>query len=544
MRNHAVALVLVTLALALLAASVAAQPPGYDILIVDDDWDYPFTHPGSLGGLPYYTSALEALGLTFEVWDVQTLGQPTGGALLGRDAVIWFTGYAYGDFEDDPGVFIPQNELRVATYLDAGGRFILSSPEYYFYADAITPFMSDYLGVQDMSDVWVYTTLTGVPGNPIGGGIGPLTLARPDDYGEYWPSPPFQGPYDDEIYARPGAGTPFLYNSAPFPPNSTNFEAGAYKTVFLGWPFEWVDTVNQRAQVMGSILSWMGLAWSAPEEPLLSPIDNPDGDGWYTVDWSDSVGALSYTLEEDEDLNFGSPAVRYQGPESEFNVSQQPAGTWYYRAKATGPQGDSGWSNTEPVTVTVVSPPAPTLDPIDNADLDGDFWVVWDEVPNGVTYTLEEDDSEAFESPVERYAGPGTEMHIEGQAAGLWFYRVRAAGPGGEGPWSNIESAGVVPEAPQLDPIDNPDGDGHYLVSWNDVAGATFYTLEEDDNPDFASPTTRYTGPSSQYPIRSQPTGTWHYRVRANNAAGAGPWSEGRSVTILSRLFLPLVTHN
>lgn len=73
-------------------------------------------------------------------------------------------------------------------------------------------------------------------------------------------------------------------------------------------------------------------------------------------------------------------------------------------------------------------PPAPTLDPIDNADLDGDFWVVWDEVPNGVTYTLEEDASASFTSPVERYAGPGTEMHIEGQAAGIWFYRVRAAG--------------------------------------------------------------------------------------------------------------------
>jgi len=230
------------LALAALAASVAAQQPASNILLVDDDWDYELMHPGSLGGRPYYTSALAALGLGYEVWDVQTQGQPTGAALLDRDVVIWFTGYAMDEYEDDPGVFTPQNETRVATYLDAGGRFLLSSQEYYFEADAITPFMDEYLGVQDVSDVWVYTSSVGVTGNPIGDGIGPLTLVRPDDYGVYWPPGNFEGPYDDEVYARPEAGTPFRYATTPFPPNSTNLEGQAFKTVFLGWPFEWVDS--------------------------------------------------------------------------------------------------------------------------------------------------------------------------------------------------------------------------------------------------------------------------------------------------------------
>ncbi|HNS51290.1 MAG TPA: hypothetical protein PKO09_08895 [Anaerolineae bacterium] len=525
MRNSAVALVLVSAALVLLAGSAAAQQPGYNILIVDDDWDYQFTHPGSLGGLPYYTSALDALGLTYEVWDTQTQGQPAGATLQDRDAVLWFTGYAYEAFESDPGVFTVQNELRVGTYLDNGGRFLLSSQEYYFYADAITPFMSDYLGVLQISDVWVYTTVAGVPGNPIGDGVEPLALARPDDYGDYWPPPPFEGPWDDEVYARPEAGAPFLYDKVPFPTSSTNFEAGAFKTVFLGWPFEWIDTVNQRAQVMGSILCWMGLTWPTPEAPLLSPIENADGNGWYTVDWSDSVGTITYTLEEDEDPNFSSPTVRYHGPDSEHHVTSQPLGTWYYRAKAAGPEGDSGWSNVEPVTVTLLPPPAPALHPIENGDLDGDFWVLWDEVPDATVYVLEEDDSDSFGSPDVRYQGPNTQAHIEDQSAGIWFYRVRATAPGGESPWSNVESTGVVPEAPQLAPIANPDGDGTYQVDWSDVVGATSYTLQEDDNPGFNSPATRYIGPSSLYPIRNQPAGSWYYRVRASNAVGTGPWS-------------------
>ncbi len=524
-----------------------AQPLEYSILLVDDDWDFEYGLPDGPGGLPYYTSALAALGLGYEVWDVQTQGQPTGAALLDRDVVIWFTGYAMYDFEDDPGVFTPQNETRVATYLEAGGRFLLSSQEYYYEADTITTFMDEYLGVQDASDVWVYTTTVGVTGNPVGDGIGPLTLVRPDDFGEYWPPGNFEGPYDDEVYPRAGAGSPFRYATAPFPPNSTNLEGPAFKTVFLGWPFEWVDTVNQRAQVLGSILSWIGLSWPVPETPVLSPIDNPDGDGQYHIDWSDSIGTVVYTLEEDDEPYFNSPTVRYRGPESEFTVTMQPLGTWYYRAQARSPEGDSGWSDVEQVTVTLAPPVAPVLQPIENSDGNGDFWVIWDEVPGAITYTLVEDDDAAFTSPVVRHEGAGIQLHVEGQPAGLWFYRVRATGAGGQSPWSNVEQAGVLPGPPVLEPILNPDGDGAYRVGWSSVAGTIYYTLQEDDDPGFGSPVARRVWGTCEFLVRDQPAGTWHYRVCAHNAAGAGPWSNAESVKVgqaKNVIFLPLILYD
>ena len=138
------------------------------------------------------------------------------------------------------------------------------------------------------------------------------------------------------------------------------------------------------------------------------------------------------------------------------------------------------------------------------------------------------------------------ELHVEGQPAGLWFYRVRATGAGGEGPRSNVQTAGVVPGAPQLAPIDNPDGDGQYVADWSDVVGASSYSLQEDDGAAFDSPVTRYSGPSSQYPLRNQPEGTWYYRVRASNMVGAGPWSNIESVTVWGekrQVFLPLVVY-
>jgi hypothetical protein len=79
--------------------------------------------------------------------------------------------------------------------------------------------------------------------------------------------------------------------------------------------------------------------------PILSPIDNLDGDEEYLIEWSTVTVAISYTLEEDDNFSFDSPSVRYQGDQTEFQVSGQGSGDWYYRVKASNAQGDCAWSN-------------------------------------------------------------------------------------------------------------------------------------------------------------------------------------------------------
>jgi parallel beta-helix repeat protein len=92
--------------------------------------------------------------------------------------------------------------------------------------------------------------------------------------------------------------------------------------------------------------------------PTLYAISNPDGDGNYTVDWSDVTGALTYTLHEDDNAGFTSPTTRYAGSASQYAISGQPAGTWYYRVKAANASGESGWSNVQSTTVNPSSPVA------------------------------------------------------------------------------------------------------------------------------------------------------------------------------------------
>jgi len=104
----------------------------------------------------------------------------------------------------------------------------------------------------------------------------------------------------------------------------------------------------------------------------------------------------------------------------------------------------------------------------------------------------------------------------------------------------------VPPAAPVISSISNADGDGSYTVDWNDVATATGYTLQEDDNSGFTSPSTIYTGAASQYAVTGRADGTWYYRVRGSNTYGDGNWSNTVSVYVgaLRNVYLPLAINN
>jgi len=125
----------------------------------------------------------------------------------------------------------------------------------------------------------------------------------------------------------------------------------------------------------------------------------------------------------------------------------------------------------------------------------------------------------------------------------------------------------VAPIAPVLDPISNSDGDGDYAVSWmretvalsdaqtfdlssevqisnetytNTVylplvfnkSDNTYFVLQEDDNANFASPDTVYTGFAIQWNATGKSTGTYFYRVMTSGPNGNSPWSNIESVVV------------
>lgn len=290
--------------------------------------------------------------------------------------------------------------------------------------------------------------------------------------------------------------------------------------------------------------------WAAvpiPAAPTLSPIDNPENDGTYLVDWSDVADAIGYKLQEDGDPAFASPTVVYSGPSSQLAVSGKGPGTWYYRVLASNVWRDGPWSVA--VSTTVSAPPgAPTLDPISNPANGDAYLLSWSAVAAAAGYRLEEATNPSFTGSVIRYAGAALEFQVTGQPNGTWYYRVLAYNSAGDGPWSLTRSTVVnvvALPAPTLDPISNADGDGQFTVTWSAVAGASSYTLEQSRSPYFEAAGEVFSGGATQYPVVDQPGGIWYYRVRAFGSGGArSPWSSQRSTTVTAWVFLPLLARN
>jgi uncharacterized delta-60 repeat protein len=100
-----------------------------------------------------------------------------------------------------------------------------------------------------------------------------------------------------------------------------------------------------------------------PEMPVLNTISNEDGDGNYTVSWSSSKGATTYTLEEDVNADFSNPTTVYSSSSISTTISGRDVGTYTYRVKASNSYAGSDWSNVESVAVTVLLPDCPQTGP-------------------------------------------------------------------------------------------------------------------------------------------------------------------------------------
>ncbi|MBN2391421.1 MAG: peptidase S8 [Anaerolineae bacterium] len=180
-----------------------------------------------------------------------------------------------------------------------------------------------------------------------------------------------------------------------------------------------------------------------PAAPVMIAIDNPTNADAYTVQWSSVAGAYAYELVQDTTSTFITPITRYVGSSTAYNVTGQPDGTWYYRARATYGDLIGPWST--PVSTTVDPSPlaSPTLTVLSD-DRDGDYSLDWTDVASATVYTLEESISAYFTNPLVVYAGAQSIYTVTEQSGGQWHYRVRAAGPTGRSPWSAVQTVIVT----------------------------------------------------------------------------------------------------
>ena len=88
-----------------------------------------------------------------------------------------------------------------------------------------------------------------------------------------------------------------------------------------------------------------------PDAPTLYAIDNQDGDGTYSIHWSQGAEVQVYILEESTDSAFSDVRATYSTGSTEYEITGQGPARLYYRVKARNSWGDSGWSTVQQVDV-------------------------------------------------------------------------------------------------------------------------------------------------------------------------------------------------
>jgi len=305
-----------------------------------------------------------------------------------------------------------------------------------------------------------------------------------------------------------------------------------------------------------------GVAWLGnnrppfPGDPTLLPIRNY-GEPDYVVDWTESISGDYYVLYEADNPYFEDP-ISYntegQDDETEKFIFDQPEGTYYYRVRSLNSDGASRWSNVESVTVgtgvasvatgsrkLAAGEPITVWVQIDAGDwhtatvmeTEIDGWDGWDwsydwTLPEEERYTKHAIHTRAS---VEGTLGPTDTITVTVNNRAYTFYFPIIAKR-----WP------PVPLAPAIQEIGKDENTVQIRWSYSGRAGVpdpSSYTVWEDTNSDFSTPTEYPVGSSTSLEIDKHQEGTFYYKVRGNNSYGPGEWSNIVSINVRLRPYAP-----
>lgn len=260
--------------------------------------------------------------------------------------------------------------------------------------------------------------------------------------------------------------------------------------------------------------------------PVLS-VPATNNTGSYTVSWSATTGATTYTLEES--LNGGAWSVVQNSAALSWNASGKPNGNHAYRAKSCNPDGCSGYSANVVILVTYPPASAPGVS-TPASSFNGSYTVSWTGVATATRYILQESFNGGAWTT--RYDGAGGAYNATGHTDGSHAFRAQACNAGGCGPWSATATTQVelTPPTPVLSGYREIETEVRppyidWYISWSASAGATRYELDVQMMPSGTRGTT-YQGPALSYHIGGHGSRTFWVRACrgvSNCSAWSGP---------------------
>jgi hypothetical protein len=163
-----------------------------------------------------------------------------------------------------------------------------------------------------------------------------------------------------------------------------------------------------------------------------------------TLQWEALAGTMSYSLQVATSADFASPVVNAQGliGTSRAVTGLAPLTTYFWRVQPASLQGLGGWSATWTFTTGTYAHAAPvTVEPaFGTAGVGTSPTLTWTASAGATGYDLTVSNSPTLDPAVVSLTGLGGTSHTVGplEPERAFYWRVRATGPTGNSPWSDV----------------------------------------------------------------------------------------------------------
>lgn len=265
---------------------------------------------------------------------------------------------------------------------------------------------------------------------------------------------------------------------------------------------------------------------SAPEPPASISVPSTNTGGTYTVSWSTSSGATSYVLQQESNIMPSWEQV-YSGASTSTSVSVGSL-EFRYQVQACNASGcsafssPSSWVTVVPAASASISVPSSSYSPL--------ISVSWVASSIATNYVLEERENGGGWGVA--WNGDATSTTVTVSSTGTYQFQIAACGEAGCSAFTASNNVAVTLPPTSAPTLSGPSSSttGSYTLSWNTVAGATRYQLNQNLS---GTVTTPYNANGTSWSSSNLGNGTHNYQVFGCNVAGCGPGSNGLAVSVL-----------